>query len=195
MIPVGLTGGIATGKSTVARLLRERGYPVADADQFARDVVAVGSSGLAEVRERFGPSVLQADGSLDRAALRAVVLADPSARADLERITHPRIRQATVHWFTEQAEKGEPVAFLEAALLVETGGHKLYPWLVVVTCDPVLQKTRLMERNHISAAEADRWLAAQLPLADKEAVATHIIQNNGSLADLTAQVDALRFDG
>ncbi len=193
MKTVGLTGGIATGKSTVARLLRARGFPVADADQFARDVVAPGSEGLQAVFDRFGDSLQTADGGLDRAALREVVLASSAARKDLEAITHPLIRRATVEWFSRQAQAGQPVAFIEAALLVETGSHVLYPYLVVVTCNPRVQRQRLMARNQIDAAEADRWLATQLPLAEKEAVATHIIRNDGTPADLEVQVAALRF--
>ena len=193
MKTVGLTGGIATGKSTVARLLRERGFPVADADQLARDVVAPGTPGLAAVVARFGAEVLAPDGTLDRAALRAIVLADTGARRDLEAITHPRIREATVAWFTAQAAAGAPVAVYEAALLVETGHHEWYDHLVVVTCRPELQKARLMARNHIGPDEADQWLATQLPLHEKEAVATHVVHNNADLAHLRAQVDALRF--
>ena len=193
MKTVGLTGGIATGKSTVAKMLRHRGFPVADADQFARDVVAPGTGGLAEVVEQFGPEVCTPEGELDRAALRSIVLNDPTARKALERITHPRIRQATVEWFVAQAERGAPVAFIEAALLVETGAHEMYPFLVVVTCDPTTQRERLMARNQIGPDEADRWLSTQLPLHEKEAVATHIIRNDGDLAALEAQVDALDF--
>lgn len=193
MKTVGLTGGIATGKSTVANLLRKRGFPVADADQFARDVVAPGTAGLAEIVQAFGSEVCTPDGELDRAALRAIVLSDAAARKALERITHPRIRQATVEWFSAQAERGAPIAFIEAALLVETGAHALYPFLVVVTCDPATQRQRLMTRNQIGPEEADQWLAAQLPLHKKEAVATHIIRNDGDLASLEAQVDALEF--
>ncbi|HCH66670.1 MAG: dephospho-CoA kinase [Deltaproteobacteria bacterium] len=190
---VGLTGGIATGKSTVARLLRERGYPVADADQFARDVVAPGTSGLSAIMDRFGAHIQAEDGTLDRAALRAIVLADPAARRELEAITHPLIRDATVAWFAGQADQGVPVAFLEAALLVETGSYSLYPFLVVVTCAPERQRQRLMARNKIGPAEADRWIAAQLPLHEKESVATHIIRNDGTLDALKEKVAALTF--
>ena len=193
MISVGLTGGIATGKSTVAGLLRARGIPVVDADQLARDVVAPGTDGLAEVVARFGPGVLTAEGTLDRPALRAIVLDDAAARADLEAITHPRIRLATVEWLTAQSAAGAPVAVVEAALLVETGGYKFYDRVVVVTCAPHRQKQRLMHRNQIPSVEAERWLAAQLPLAQKEAVATDLIRNDGSLLELQQQVERLSF--
>ncbi len=193
MISVGLTGGIATGKSTVARLLRARGIPVVDADQLAREVVAPGSEGLAEVVARFGTGVLTAEGTLDRPALRAIVLEDANARAELEAITHPRIRHATVEWMAAQSAAGAPVAVVEAALLVETGGYRFYDRLIVVTCAPHRQKQRLMLRNQITSAEAERWLAAQLPLAQKEAVATDLIRNDGTLQALQHQVERLSF--
>lgn len=193
MKTVGLTGGIATGKSTVAQMLRERGIPVVDADQLSREVVAPGTAGLQAVVARFGSDVLAEDGTLDRAALRHIVLADPEAKKDLEGITHPLIQHATIAWMSARAEAGEPVAVLEAALLVETGSYQFYDHLVVVTCDPATQKARLMARNEIDASAADRWLSAQLPLSAKEAVATHIIRNDGDRSALQRQVDALTF--
>lgn len=181
----GLTGGIATGKSTVAAHLREaHGVPVVDADQVAREVVAPGSDGLNEVVSTFGAEVLDAEGRLDRAKMRARIMADPEARSALERITHPRIFERTAAHLRRLAEAGHPLAVVEAALMVETGSWRMYEGLIVVSCAPTTQRARLMARDGVSAAEAERTLAAQLPMADKEAVATVVIRNDGSLEDL-----------
>ncbi len=189
MKTVGLTGGIASGKSTVAALLRARGLPVLDADQVARAVVAPGSEGLAQVARRFGPSVLQADGALDRERLRFIVLADPAERAALEQITHPLIRAAIQSWLTQQAEAGAQVAVVEAALMVETGTWRLYDALLVVIAPVEVQEARLMQRNQLDAEAARRWIAAQLPAADKAALATAVVENSGDEAALARALD------
>jgi dephospho-CoA kinase len=190
MKTIGLTGGIACGKSTVAALLRARGLPVLDADQVARAVVAPGEPALDEIVARFGPAILTADGSLDRGALGQRVVADPAAKADLEAITHPRIRERVAAWMVAQAEAGAPAAAVEAALLVETGGYRFYEALVVVSCAPAVQRARLMARNQLDAATAQRWLDAQLPLAEKERLATVVLRNDGDEAALQAAVEA-----
>jgi dephospho-CoA kinase len=186
---VGLTGGIATGKSTVGRLLRERGVPVIDADQVARDVVAPGSPGLAKVVDRFGRDVLLPDGALDRGKLRAVVVRDAQARKDLEAITHPAIREAIGQRLAELAASGAPVAVVEAALMVETGSWKLYDALIVVSCAPETQLRRLVERDGHPEPEARAMIATQLPMAEKEKVATVVIRNDADLAALRDQLD------
>jgi dephospho-CoA kinase len=183
---IGLTGGVATGKSTVAGLLRARGVPVIDADQVSREVTAPGSPGLAEVVAAFGPSVLTPEGTLDRKALGAIVFADPTARARLEAISHPRIGAAIADWIG--AQQGPCV--VEAALMVETGTWRRYDDLVVVSCPPDLQRRRLMAREAIDGAEADRRLAAQLPLIQKEALASVLVWNDGDAGQLEAAVDA-----
>ncbi len=191
MRTIGLTGGIATGKSTAARILREQlGVPVVDADQSAREVSAPGSEGLGEIVASFGEGVLDASGALDREALGRVVMADDDARRRLQAITHPRIRAAMLESLMALAQAGHRAAAVEAALLVETGSYKLYDALWVVTCDPATQLARLMARQRIDAEEARRWIDSQLPLAEKEAVATHVIHNDGDLADLEAAVRA-----
>lgn len=190
MIPVGLTGGIACGKSAVARMLRARGVPVIDADQVSRRVVAPGEPALEAIAERFGAGVLQADGSLDRAALGAIVFADPAARRALEAITHPAIRARVARWLQDRAAAGEAAAVVEAALLVEGGGYRLYPELIVVTCDPATQLARLQARDGFDAAAARQRLEAQLPAAEKARHATEHIVNDGSLADLEQAVEA-----
>lgn len=182
---VGLTGGIATGKSTVASILREMGVPVIDADRVAREVVEPGQPALARVVEAFGPEVLDAHGRLDRAAMRRRIARDPDARRTLEAITHPAIRRRIAEQLLHLAEEGHAVAVVEAALMVETGSWRDYAALVVVSCDPALQLARLIGRDGANEEDARALVAAQLPLERKEAVADHVIRNDGDL-------DALR---
>jgi dephospho-CoA kinase len=190
MRTIGLTGGIACGKSTVAALLRDRGVPVLDADQVARAVVAPGSPGLAAVLARFGPAIQAADGSLDRKALGALVFQDEDARRDLEGITHPLIFAAMQAWRADQAAQGAPVAVVEAALMVETGSHRRYDALLVVAASPPVQEARLMAREGMDAATARRWIASQAPLAEKLALADAVIWNDGDTAALHAATEA-----
>lgn len=186
---VGLTGGIATGKSTVAAILRARGVPVIDADAVAREVVLPGEPALARIVTRFGADVLAPDGTLDRAAMRRRIASDPEAKRALEGITHPDILGRILTRLQALAAEGQPAAVVEAALMVETGSYRAYTALVVVTCDPALQLRRVMARDGVSEAEARAFIATQLPLAEKERVATHVIRNDGTLADLEARVD------
>jgi dephospho-CoA kinase len=189
MFVVGLTGGIASGKSSVAGILRAKGVPVLDADEVAREVVAPGTDGLRQLVATFGEEVLDEAGALDRGAMRRRIAADPVARRQLEAITHPAIRLTIAERLATLAAEGHPVAVVEAALMVETGSYRLYPALIVVGCDPQLQVERVMARDGVDEAEARAMLATQLPLADKEAVATHVIRNDGSLDALRARVD------
>jgi dephospho-CoA kinase len=185
---VGLTGGIGSGKSTVAAMLRELGAPVIDADALAREVVEPGQPALREIVERFGPEVLTPDGRLDRPRLAAIVFGDPRARADLEAITHPRIAALAAERAQEHARSGAPVVFYEAALLVEHGLHRGMAGLVVVASPPELQIARLRARDGLSKEEARARLAAQLPLAEKLAVATHVIDNSRGLDETRERV-------
>jgi dephospho-CoA kinase len=187
----GLTGGVASGKSTVGRRFRHLGLDVIDADQVARDVVAPGTPALAEIAARFGPEVLQPDGALDRKKLGAIVFADRDARRALERITHPRIAAATQQEIARLTAAGVDPVIYDAALIVE---NRLYTWmqgLIVVTVPPETQVARLMIRDDIDEPAAQARIAAQLPLADKVAVATHVIDNGGTRAQTEAQVRAL----
>ncbi len=186
---VGLTGGIATGKSTVARMVQARGVPVVDADQAARAVVAPGQPALQALVEAFGPDILDEGGHLDRARMRARIASDPHARATVERILHPAIRRWIADRLAAHAAEGAEIAVVEAALLVETGSYRDYDALIVVSCDPETQVRRVMARDGVSRAEAEALIATQLPMADKEAVATFVIRNDGDLDDLAAQVD------
>lgn len=187
----GLTGGIASGKSTVARILGELGATLIDADLLARQVVEPGSPALAEIAERFGPEVIGDDGHLDRKKLGAIVFGDDEARAALNAITHPRIGEASQKALAAHAAAGVDPVVYEAALIVE---NKLYTWmtgLIVVSVPIEVQRQRLMARDDIDEAAAQARLDAQLPLADKVAVADHVIDNSGTLEDTRAQVETL----
>jgi dephospho-CoA kinase len=186
----GLTGGIGTGKSTVASLLRERhGVPIVDADRVARDVVAPGTDGLAAIVRAFGPEVLDASGALDRARMRARIVADPDARRRLEAITHPRIFAATAEALRALADAGHRVAGVEAALMVETGSWRIHDAVVVVSASPETQVRRVMARDHVDEVGARAIVAAQLPVADKERVATVVIRNDADLDALATEVE------
>lgn len=180
----GLTGGIACGKSTVAALLRERGVPVLDLDQVARDVVAPGTPGLAAIAARW-PAVV-VDGALDRKALGRIVVGDPDARRQLEAITHPRIWAAMEAWIADQTA---PLVGVEAALMVETGSYRRYDKLVVVTAAEDVQLARLQAREGYDEATARQWLAVQMPLAEKERVADVVIRNDDGPDALTGEID------
>lgn len=189
---VGLTGGIATGKSTVSRMLRQRGAAIVDADQAARAVVMPGSEGIRKVREAFGDQVIAADGNLDRAALRNIVFQDEAARKKLNGILHPLIIEHMEEEVAryQQAEEERPVV-LDVPLLIEENLTGLAELVVVVYLPEDLQLKRLMERDGISAAEARRMVGAQMPIEEKKPFADVLIDNTGSLADTERQVDAL----
>lgn len=191
---IGLTGGIASGKTTVAKLLASRGAAVVDADLLARQVVEPGQPALAELVARFGAAILTADGRLDRKRLAAIAFADPAARADLGRITHPRIAAASAVAITTWADAGAHIVFYEAALLVENHAHTSLAGLIVVAAPPDVQYARLVERDRMSPDEARARIAAQAPLADKLAAATWVIQNTGDLAALEREVEHVVAD-
>jgi dephospho-CoA kinase len=186
---IGLTGGIASGKSTVAARFRALGVPVVDADQLAREVVEKGSDGLGEIVRAFGAEVLAEDGTLDRKKLGALVFDDPDARKQLERITHPRIAALSMQRLAELASSGAPYGLYEAALLVENGAYEAMNGLVVVACKPETQLARVMARDGLTQDAARARLAAQSPLEDKLAAATWVIWNDGDRAALEARVD------
>jgi dephospho-CoA kinase len=188
---VGLTGGIATGKSLVGAHIRALGAPVIDADVVSREVVTPGSPTLEAILESFAPDVVtHVNGELDRAAMRRRIAEDVSARRRLEAITHPAIRQAIEQALGAYAAEGHVVAVVEAALMVETGSYKNYPNLIVVSCSAELQLERLMSREGMSEEAAREWIETQLPLVDKERVATHLIHNNGDKRDLQEATEA-----
>lgn len=186
---IGLTGGIASGKSTVAARFRELGVTVVDADALAREVVAKGTDGLAEIVKTFGADVLDADGALDRKKLGAIVFDDADARQQLERITHPRIAALSMQRMAAIAASGAPYGLYEAALLVEKGTHRTMNGLVVVAVSPDVQLARVMSRDGLDEAGARARLAAQMPLEEKLAAATWTIWNDADLDTLRARVD------
>lgn len=185
----GLTGGLASGKSAVAARLRIRGVPVIDADLLAREVVTKGSSGLRQIVIAFGPSVLDAEGELDRRALAAIVFSDEEKRKILNAITHPRIAELGLERARELSERGEPLAAYEAALLVESGLENAFRPLVVVAAPPEVQLARAIARDGCDDDEARARLAAQMPLEAKIAAADFVIENSSTLAALSKRTD------
>lgn len=182
---MGLTGGIASGKTAVSDLLQRRGAVIIDADLLAREVVEPGTPGLAAIVERFGPTVL-ADGALDRPALGKVVFADPEARRDLERIVHPAVRARAAE-LTAAAPSGSVVVQV-IPLLVETGQQAGFDLVVVVDVDPETQLRRLQARNGLSREDAESRLAAQASREERLAAADHVLDNSEGLDELERQV-------
>ena len=189
LVLFGLTGGLASGKSTVAARFRERGLPVIDADQLAREVVLPGSEGLDAVVAAFGAEVLDASGALDRAKLAAIVFKDPEKRRRLNAILHPRIGALSMKRAAELAERGEPFACYEAALLVENGLADAFRPLVVVAVPEDVQVARAMARDGCGEDEARARIRAQMPLSEKIAAADHVIDNAGSKDDTRTRAD------
>ena len=186
---IGLTGGIATGKSTVAALLASRGAVIVDADRIAREVVEPGTEGLAAVVERFGPEVLRPDGTLDRERVGAIVFGDAAARADLEAILHPRIRLLMAERIGAGLASGAPLVVADIPLLYESGRAGDFPEVLLVYADEAAQLRRLMERDGLSEDAARQRLAAQLPIDGKRSRATWVIDNTGTRDETEAAVD------
>jgi dephospho-CoA kinase len=188
VIRVGLTGGIASGKSLVAAELARLGAVVIDADMLAREVVEPGTPGIAAVVERFGPEVLDGD-RLDRARLGAIVFADPAARRDLEQIIHPAVRARAAE--LERAADPDAVVVHVIPLLVETGQQDDFDRVVVVDADPETQLARLRARDGLSECAAQARLAAQVSRHERRAAADWVLENRGSVSDLLGQIRAL----
>jgi dephospho-CoA kinase len=198
MLRVGLTGGIATGKTFCLGRFAALGVPVIDADLLAREALADGSPGLALVAARFGRSVIQGDGSLDRAALAAIVFADRTARADLESIVHPEVYRRISEWFANQPA-GTRVAMADIPLLFETGHEHDFDRVIVCACEPFEQLRRLIERDGLSEEAARARLAAQWPISEKAARADYVIRTDNGFAETDEQVretwERLKFEG
>jgi len=186
---VGLTGGIATGKSTVAEMFRTLGCVVIDADVLAREVVEPGETAFEQIVAEFGRGILQPDGTLDRKKLGAIVFADAGKRQRLETITHPAIRSRLARRLEElTAQKFEGIAIFDAALIVETGNYKTMDRLVVVTADEATQRERLTARDGTGADETTRKIQSQMAIAEKAKLADYVIDNSGERAATEAQV-------
>ena len=185
---IGLTGGIASGKSTAAQYLQELGFPVVDADQIAREVLAKGGSGLKAVVKQFGRELLDSNGELDRRALGRIVFAQPEKLRELEAIVHPFVREKMREEKTRFEQAQFPAAFYDVPLLFEKGLQDDFDFVVVVTSPEPLQTQRLKSRNSLGDQEIADRLSRQIPLAEKEKRADFVIQNTGTLADLKRQV-------
>lgn len=184
----GLTGGIATGKSSVAARLRASGVPVVDADIIAREVVARGTPGLRKIVEVFGRSVVQEDGNLDRAKMATDIFSDLEKRRRLEAIVHPLVQQRFRELRAQLEAQNVPLAFYDVPLLYEKDLADQFEGVVVVACSAQKQLERLMARNGLSKSEAAARIGSQMSLMDKAAQANHVIWNDGTLADLDAEV-------
>jgi len=184
----GLTGGIASGKSTVGRMFASLGVSVVDADMLAREVVQPGQPALQAIAQAFGPKVFLPDGSLDRKSLASLVFADDKARAKLEAILHPRIREAFQRERAIVEAKGAPLMLYEASLLVETGEYLSLDGLIVVATPLEVQVQRLAARDGLTEEEALRRIRAQAPLATKLAVADYVIDGSAPLKTTREQV-------
>jgi dephospho-CoA kinase len=193
---IGLTGPIGCGKSAVARMIAELGAAVIDADTVARQVTEFGSPALAEIRQRFGGDVFARDGSLDRAALARIVFADPAALADLERITHPRVREQINAWLVAAAEEGTPVAVIEAIKLVESGLAEHCDEVWLVECSPDAQVERLQARGASDedirvrvGAQGERLVDRLSALLEARGVAHRRLSTDGTLGETRERVE------
>jgi dephospho-CoA kinase len=179
---IGLTGGIATGKSSVAHFFTKRGIPVIDADQLARDAVLPGSQALDQIISLFGPKILTPDGLLDRKRLGALIFSDPKKRRQLESILHPEIRKRAEERIAQAAEAGHQRLIYMAPLLIEVGATDRVDTVWVVTVRPEIQLERLMRRDGISREQAELLIGSQMPLSEKERFGNVVIDNSGTEA-------------
>jgi dephospho-CoA kinase len=191
MLRLGLTGGIASGKSAVAAMLREMGFAVLDADSLAHKLIEPGQPAYDEVVKEFGPTITDPSGRIDRAKLSAIVFADRAKLDRLNAIVHPRVSEVIFGQFELWRRSAiRDAVFVEAALLIESGMHKNFDGLLVVWCKPKQQLERLLARG-LSEEEARRRIAAQLPVEEKLRLATEKIDSSGSLEETRRQVEAL----
>jgi dephospho-CoA kinase len=188
---VGLTGGIASGKSTVASILRRLGAAIINADELAREIVEPEQDAWKEIIEAFGHDILQADKTLDRKKLRTLVFDRPEARKKLEAIIHPRVRALAERRINELKAAGSSVIVYEVPLLFEGQIHLWLRPVILVACDLKTQKKRLLERDQLTESEAQKHIAAQMSLEEKRKLADYVIENDGNLAELEEQVHSV----
>ena len=189
MLKVGLTGGIGSGKSSVAKGLQAKGITIVDADQIAREVVEPGEVALSEISDTFGPSVLQADGTLDRNQLKQRIFSDPSAKKQLENILHPRIRQRILERVNNV--NNTPYVVADIPLLVESNYPEHFDRVIVVDCTEAQQIERVKARDNMSDEQIQRIMSSQATRKQRLAVATDVIDNTGDLNSLEMQIEKL----
>jgi dephospho-CoA kinase len=192
MKKIGLTGGIATGKSYVLEILRELGCEVLDADQVAHEVIAQGQPAYQEIIDHFGDAVVGPDGRIDRAKLGAIVFNEKAEREKLNSIVHPRVFQWQARWFDEVMRKNPAaIAVVDAALMIETGSYRRFDKLIVVHCAPEIQLERLMKRNNMKRADAQARISTQMSSAEKVKYADFTIDTSNGFADTRRQVERI----
>jgi dephospho-CoA kinase len=190
MLKVGLTGGIASGKSTVSRMLGELGCKVIDSDHITRQLFKPGNPVNAAVAETFGPRVLGSDGSIDRRVLGDLVFQNADLRQKLNGIVHPAIKERQKEFLAQAAaEDSHAIGIVEAALIVEVGTYRDYDKVIVVTCPPNVQRERLRERSGLTAEQIETRIASQMPLEEKVKVADFVIDNSGDIGRTRQQVE------
>lgn len=192
MLKVGLTGGIATGKSFVLSVLRELGCEVMDADQTAREVVESGQPAFNEIVAHFGQEVVGEDGKLNRGKLGAIIFNNPAEREKLNSIVHPRVFEAQARWMVEVERRNpQAIVVIDAALMIETGSYRRFDQIVVVHCEPDIQLQRLMERNNLTQEEAMARISSQMPSAEKLKFADFAINTSLGFDDTRRQIESL----
>ena len=192
MLKVGLTGGIASGKSTVGRMFGELGCKVIDSDRITRQLFKPGHPVNAAVAKAFGPRVVASDGSIDRTVLAELVFKNADLRQKLNSIVHPAINQRQAEFLAQAAvEDSRAIGIVEAALIVEVGTYKNYDKVIVVTCTPKVQRERLRERSGLTSEQIETRIASQMPLEEKVKVADFVIDNSGDIGKTRQQVDSV----
>ncbi|HEY7181752.1 MAG TPA: dephospho-CoA kinase [Blastocatellia bacterium] len=190
MLKIGLTGGIATGKTYVLSVLSELGCEVIDADAVAHRAIEQGRPAYFDIIDHFGRDILNEDGSINRAALGAVIFTDKNARERLNEIVHPRVYEAQTEWFEEVARRDpEAIAVVDAALMIETGSYRRFDKIIVVHCDPELQLRRLIERSGFTREQAQARISAQTPSEEKLKYADYSIDTSNGFEDTRRQVE------